>query len=171
MELNNDSKILEIGCCCGYRLNQLCKVINCNLYGQDLSPFAIDYGKEMYPNINFKQGNILNITYKEKFDVIICGFFLYYIASTDLNKIILKIKELLKPQGYLLIYDFYKKDFMEKNCKIRENLMMHKMDHSKLFLELSEFHLIARNILTDDANNYYKNLDCAIAVDLLYKHN
>ena len=133
IDTNKKLKILEIGCGNGFRLSEIQKYSNHLLTGIDLSEKAINEGKSNYPYINFIHGDINDIDLTDTYDVIICGFFLYYIAQQNLDNIINKINKNLNNNGKLIIIDFYSKNYVEKNCIHRENLIMHKMDHSKLF--------------------------------------
>ena len=171
IDKNKKLKILEIGCGNGFRLSEIQKYSNHLLTGIDLSEKAINEGKNNYPYINFIFGDINDIALTDTYDVIICGFFLYYIAQQNLDNIINKINKNLNNNGKLIIIDFYSKNYVEKNCIHRENLIMHKMDHSKLFTNNLNYILLSRNTILDDCNNYAdSDINRYVTIDLLHKY-
>jgi len=163
--------ILEIGCSDGSRLDQLNGRVNANLFGIDISSRAIDEGKCKFKDISLTCNNFLDESYEgQKFDVVICGFFLYYILKEDLSRIVFKIDSILKDNGHLIVTDFFSKGYMEKKCTHRENLFMHKMDHSKLFLAYPNYAHISRHTIADDVKSFdIKDLDGRLTVDVLQK--
>ena len=171
IDTNKKLKILEIGCANGFRLSQIQKYSNHSLTGIDLSEKAINEAKNNYPKINFICDNFNDMILTDRYDVIICGFFLYYIAQEDLDNIITKINKHLNNNGKLIIIDFYSKNYIEKICIHRENLLMHKMDHSKLFTNNLNYILLSRNTILDDGNNYAdSDINKYVTVDLLHKY-
>ena len=170
--VNNGASIdiLEIGCSDGSRLNRLHERVDANLFGIDISSRAIGEGKCKFKDISLTCNNFLDESYEgQKFDVVICGFFLYYILKEDLSRIVFKIDSILKDNGHLIMTDFFSKEYMEKKCTHRENLFMHKMDHSKLFLAYPNYAHISRHTISDVLSFDIKDLDRRVTVDVLQK--
>ena len=171
--VNNGTSIdiLEIGCSDGSRLNKLNGRVNANLFGIDISSRAIDEGKCKFKDISLTCNNFLDESYEgQKFDVVICGFFLYYVLKEDLSKVVFKIDSILKDNGHLVIIDFFSKSYMEKECFHRENLFMHKMDHSKLFLTYPNYAHISRHTIADDMKSFnVEGLGRRLTLDVLQK--
>ena len=51
-----------------------------------------------------------------------------------------------------------------------ENLIMHKMDHSKLFTNNLNYILLSRNTILDNCNNYVIRINRYVTIDLLHKY-
>jgi SAM-dependent methyltransferase len=65
--------IIEIGCGTGELLNHIYFRFNKNLTGTDLSLEAINFAKENYKNIEFKQLNVLEQEVGRVYDLAICS--------------------------------------------------------------------------------------------------
>ena len=144
-------KVLEIGCSNGRSLNNYKnylkrKKIKCECYGIDLSKKAIKDGRKKYNNLKFFNYSSLQLEkFNFKFDLIICGFFLYLLDRQYIFEQFDKITKLLNDNGFLIINDF-EPIFPHFNRSVHnKSLNSYKMNYSK-FLE---------------ASNYYK---------LIYKH-
>jgi SAM-dependent methyltransferase len=109
IKVNN---ILEIGCANGRKLEKYkayfkSKKQYVNCYGIDLSSLAIKNGKKKYKNLKLFNYSSLQISkFKTKFDLIICGYFLYLLDREYLFKQFDLIFERLNTNGHLLIVDF-----------------------------------------------------------------
>ena len=74
-KLENDSKILDIGCGTGKYTNLLTKE-GMDVIGVDISSSAIEIAKKSYPKSKFKVGDATNLDFpKNNFDVILCSGF------------------------------------------------------------------------------------------------
>lgn len=106
------SSILEIGCANGFQLDFYGtelknKGLKKNLYGIDISNIAIKEGKKKYPKLNLYNIDSLKISkLNKKFDLVICGFFLYYIKRENIFEQFDQIIKNLKKNAYLIIHDF-----------------------------------------------------------------
>ena len=78
--------ILEIGCANGIKLNEYQKNLNSKInYGIDLSSEAIKSGKKKFKKLKLIKLPSLEIEkIKIKFDLIICGFFLYLLDREEI---------------------------------------------------------------------------------------
>ena len=96
---NNKKKILDYGCGVGINLGMLSKFGKVFYY--DNSRLAINYVRKNYPNKKF----FININklykYKKKFDLIVATDVIEHIKND--KKEIIKISDLLKKDGYILI--------------------------------------------------------------------
>ena len=76
---------------------------------------AIKEGKLLFKDVHLKNGFFENNLFKnEKFDLIICGFFLFLTPPEKILKIFSKIDDKLNYNGHVIIYDFYNKGFHKK---------------------------------------------------------
>ena len=77
--------VLEIGCGSGHRLKQISQTLKADGYGVEPSSEAVDYIKNSFPSLEAKVGFGDDVPYKNKFDLVHLGFFLYLVdreAST-----------------------------------------------------------------------------------------
>jgi ubiquinone/menaquinone biosynthesis C-methylase UbiE len=104
VNINKDTKLLDIGCCTGHH----CKIFKDNkakVIGLDKSKAAIKQAKKNYPKCKFVLGNTLNMDLfdKESFNVLTCFYFtLYYIKNKE--QFFKNCYYWLKPGGYLAIH-------------------------------------------------------------------
>jgi len=91
-------KVLDIGCSSGMVDFFLADNFN-SILGIDIDPAAIELAKSNYhsKNIDYRLGNIDNISITEKFDLIICNSVLEHVPDQDI--LLKNIKSLLKPSG------------------------------------------------------------------------
>ena len=73
-----------------------------------------------------------------KFDLIICGFFLFMLPPSKILNLFSKIDFCLKNGGHIIINDFYNKSnsFKIKNYKHEKKLKVYRWDYKKVFLSL-----------------------------------
>jgi ubiquinone/menaquinone biosynthesis C-methylase UbiE len=105
----NPKNILEIGCGTGIKLDFIRKElkISKNCIGIDLSKKAINYGTKKFKDLKLYRMSSLDIyKIKKKFDLVICGFFLYLLDRHNIFKQFNLIYEKINYNGYLLIEDF-----------------------------------------------------------------
>jgi ubiquinone/menaquinone biosynthesis C-methylase UbiE len=132
-------KILEIGSSTGYLLESLRINFNCQCYGIDTSKSAITEGKKLFKNINLTYGMFEDSKLKNlKFDLIICGFFLFMLPPSKILNLFSKIDLSLKNEGHVVINDFYNKSnsFKVKDYKHEKKLKVYRWDYKKAFLSL-----------------------------------
>ena len=131
--------ILEIGSSTGYLLESLRTNLNSQCFGIDTSKSAITEGKKLFKNVNLSYGMFENSKLKNlKFDLIICGFFLFMLPPSKILNLFSKIDFCLKNGGHIIISDFYNKSnsFKIKNYKHEKKLKVYRWDYKKVFLSL-----------------------------------
>jgi hypothetical protein len=111
--------------------------------GIDLSKKSISEGKKLYKRITFKNISSLQINKIHiKFDIIICGFFLYLLDREEIFNQFNLIYKKLKTDGYLIIEDFDPM-FKHSNKNIHhKNLKSFKMNYSNFLEESGLFKMI-----------------------------
>jgi ubiquinone/menaquinone biosynthesis C-methylase UbiE len=144
--LNNikSASILEIGCANGknlFQYQQLLKAKSC--VGIDLSSKAIKEGKKKFKSLKLYNLSSLELNkLNSKFDLIICGFFLYLLDREEIFNQFGQIYKYLNPQGYLIIEDFDPL-FKHTNRNIHQkNLKSFKMSYDNFLQESGLFKLI-----------------------------
>jgi 2-polyprenyl-3-methyl-5-hydroxy-6-metoxy-1,4-benzoquinol methylase len=168
--LNTDQlmAILDIGCALG---DFTSRVKNLNpqnqVYGIDISRNAINLVAKKYPNINFHVAALPNLCFKENFfDVVLCLEVLYYLNPEEREISLKNIKNILRPNGHVLlsgVLDGAKRYFDEK--QILElvskyfNIMVIKYNYAKIYTILEAKFLallsrieIVKNLLDSDKN-------------------
>ena len=93
---STDSKILDVGCGSGNLLQKFHKKGYTDLYGTDLG-----YIEKKGQDINFKKGDIYNIPFDKKFDVIISTHVLEHLY--DINKAVASLVNSLEDEGILYL--------------------------------------------------------------------
>lgn len=96
-------RILDIGCACGFYIDEIQKLNKCDVYGVEFSEWAIEYAKE---NLGLK-----NIYFQEKNDHFHFGdnyFDIVFLLGTiehviNPREMLAEINRMLKPEGLLMI--------------------------------------------------------------------
>lgn len=107
--INENSKVLEIGCTNGFSSIEINKLINCNVIGIDINKNSVENAnKKITENgldsqkISFEYGNAEDLRFKDnEFDLIICGNAMSFV--TNKIKAIDELKRVLKPNGFISI--------------------------------------------------------------------
>ena len=97
------SDVLEIGCGSGHRLNHISQTLKADGYGVEPSSEAVDFIKNSFPSLKAKVGFGDDVPYKNKFDLVHLGFFLYLVDRGDYLRCISEADRLLKSGGFLSI--------------------------------------------------------------------
>jgi ubiquinone/menaquinone biosynthesis C-methylase UbiE len=163
--------ILEIGCCNGKRLDQYRRCLGSRTtIGVDLSKKAIREGKKLHKKITFKNISSLEINkLKIKFDIIICGFFLYLLDREEIFNQFDLIYKILKNKGYLIIEDFDPL-FKHTNKSIHnKKLKSFKMNYSNFLEESGLFKIIYKirndeNFISNKNRKKFKSNDTSISL-------
>jgi SAM-dependent methyltransferase len=143
--------ILEIGCGTGIKLDFMRKELKTlkNCIGIDLSKKAIKYGKKNFTSIKLYKMSSLDIyKIKKKFDLVICGFFLYLLDREDIFKQFDLIYKKINYNGYLIIEDF-EPLFKHTNIDNRNknNLKIFKQSYTNFLINSGLFKLIYKSTL------------------------
>ncbi len=100
-QLNQQSRILDVGCGSGDFLNEIRKKHNCEIYGLDMSDTAVQSAKKFY-NIDVFKGNIFEAPWPENyFDIITAWHYLEHVNNPNQN--VQKMAQLLKPGGWIVL--------------------------------------------------------------------
>ena len=79
-----------------------------------------------------------------KYDIIICGFFLFTLPPSKILKLFSEIDSSLNDGGYVVIKDFYNKSnsFKIKDYRHEKKLKVYRWDYKKIFLSLPYYQKI-----------------------------
>ncbi len=99
------TSILDIGCGTGYLTNQIFEKLNPQkIIGCDIAPNMIKVARENYPNLEFIEANGENLLFEDgSFDLVISNAALQWM---DINKALIEIHRVLKPNGTLFFATF-----------------------------------------------------------------
>lgn len=163
-------KVLEIGCANGYRLNEINKKYNCEVFGIEPSAKAVEAGIIKYSNINLAVGTADKLPYKEKeFDLLIFGFCLYLCDRHDLFKIAAEADRVLQENGEVIILDFCTPFPYSNKYSHTEGVTSYKMDYSKMFLWNPDYHIRYKHIFSHNRSEKIEIIDDRICLDVLKK--
>ncbi|MHA1555664.1 MAG: class I SAM-dependent methyltransferase [Candidatus Heimdallarchaeota archaeon] len=112
LQLKGNEKILDICCANGKGTRILSKLVpKGSIYGIDLNPgmiaFANSKNTEEYQNTDFRIGDCAKIPFNDRtFDVVTATLALHELPTSLLKSVMNEIKRVLKPNGYLFVFDF-----------------------------------------------------------------
>lgn len=160
------SKLLEIGCSAGYRLNALKDLYpESEIYGIEPSQKAIDFGKENYKEVNFIHGTADNLSHFEdnSIDIIIVGFVFYVIDRNILFKVMAEIDRVLKNGGVMIIIDFFSESSLKNAYQHIEEFeaYSYKQNYEEIFTASKLYYLLDKSTYShskktlDASNDYY----------------
>ena len=142
---NHKINVLEIGCGNGDRIKYLknLKLKNLNISGVDpASDFAFS-----------KKGATYNLPFKNNtFNLVYYAFCLYMVKPEDLINTLYECNRVTKKKSWIIIYDFYSKNFIKKKYK-HFNTQIIKMDYTKMFSWIPGY-LIKNQVFFDYENNF-----------------
>src|SRR6056297_1224175 len=99
--LNQNSKILDLGCGNGEKAHYIGK-LGFNVVGIDASEEAINYAKKNFPAVKFYKKDALSTKFKENsFDAIIAIAVFHCFLEKDRKKYIKEINRILKKRGLI----------------------------------------------------------------------
>lgn len=129
--INENSRVLEIGCTNGFSSLEINKLTNCNVIGIDINKNSVENANERialnYLNkdkIKFDYGNAEDLSQFEDgiFDLIICGNAMSFVSNK--SKAFNELIRVLKPNGFISIVPIWYKEEPDMNVinKVNEVL-------------------------------------------------
>lgn len=157
---DDTTRLLEVGCVEGRRLQWISKNLGIRCYGIEPSAKAVALAQKL--GVEAIQGTADRLPdADETFDFLVFGFCLYLCDRDDLFRIACEANRVLKPNAWLIIHDFYANAPMQRDYHHRTGLYSFKMDYRTLFdwhpAYTCFFHELkhhATNELTDDPNEW-----------------
>ena len=153
--IKSDETILEVGSSYGKNLSHFHKETGAKVYGTEPSRKAISFGKKKYPFINFINGTINDTNLPpQKFNHVILGFCLYIIDYKTLPLITFQVDRLLKPGGFVHIFDFDSKYPQLVPYTHDNRIQVNKMDFSNIFTVYPNYFLVEKGSWSHQANMF-----------------
>jgi SAM-dependent methyltransferase len=115
-----DKNVIELGSGNGKSINSINKQNPKKLVGIDFSEEAIKLCKKNFEG-EFYVKNILDLKYKNEFDVVLCRYVLNNMIEEERIKVVKSIKDALDENGVVLFEDFAIRDFRMKGNEIEKN--------------------------------------------------
>jgi ubiquinone/menaquinone biosynthesis C-methylase UbiE len=164
------SKVLEIGCSNGSRLQKLREVTQWDCYGLEPSAKGVSQAEER--GIHAVQGTADKLPWTDAyFDVVIFGFCLYLCDRADLFKIAAEADRVLKNPGWMAVLDFYSVASKENTYSHCAGVMSHKMDYSLLFSWHPFYTCYSHRVVDHASVDYTDKSDDWMSVTVLRKND
>lgn len=133
-----DLKILEIGCCCGYNLEYLCRKYGFEGYGIEPSSEAVSHGNDLVKDRSEKivliKGTADELPFEEdEFDIVMIGFCMFWVDRKYIMRIVAEVDRVLKEEGVLAIWDFDTRIPFKRDNLHNKNVLTYKYDLAQLF--------------------------------------
>jgi SAM-dependent methyltransferase len=126
--------VLDVGCGLGGTANYIkTKLHGATICGIDIDSAAVDYAKSKYHNIDFFEGDILDIDntfQKNKFQLIY--MFNVFYAISEQNKCLKKLSTVAKPGAVLAIFDYTRKNNNDFQLNDLSGRQMHPIEIDNL---------------------------------------
>ena len=137
--------VLEIGCADGYRLQWIHDEFGSDVYGNELSISVMEEGEKVNKDVCFNQGSADCIVAFQQFDLIIYGFCMYLVDTTELFRVANQCNLKLVDGGHIIIWDY---EPTGKSHEFRpylhaDGVREHHMDFSKMFTWHPDYELKA----------------------------
>lgn len=140
--LNNNSKVLDVGCAKGFLLYELKKHLpNLTIEGIDISDYAIKNAKKEIKKY-LRVGNAIDLPYADRsFDLVLSIVTLHNLKKENLKKALSEISRVTKKNSFITL-DAYSNDEEKRNMEdwnLTAETMMSKEEWKTFFIE-SNFH-------------------------------
>ncbi|MCI5066468.1 class I SAM-dependent methyltransferase [bacterium] len=100
------------------------------------------------------------------YDLIIYGFFAYYVTDSELSEVKKNLLQALKPGGYLFVYDFLARESVHYPDKRNPKLNVYKRNLSFWLNHFSEFDLIDFRLFDNDKIHSNRHRESHAAIDM-----
>ena len=166
------SKVLEIGCSHGHRLNRIAEELEMSGFGIDPSYKAIKFMIEEYPHLNAVTGFADEIPFEQSFDLIHLGFFLYLVDRSLILKCMSEVDRLVRPGGFISILDFDTPLFYSNDYSHKKGVKTFKQNNASILLASHQYSLVNKysfSLDNIDGFNFTPKIDNRVSLQLLYK--
>lgn len=173
LDINSHIKknnVLEIGASYGYNINYLYQKYGINGYGVEPSLKAVEYGHDVFPQINLTRGTADELNFEdESFDIVILGFFLYSLDRKYLLKVIAEADRVLKTNGLLVFNDFDTKNSFKRKNIHSDYVPTFKHSISKIIESDPQYFLVYRDVYGGTQGSFPVEIQERCALNVFYK--
>ncbi|MAJ13380.1 MAG: hypothetical protein CMN44_00195 [SAR116 cluster bacterium] len=166
---NEINKILEVGCGTGHGLNQIATNLKADGFGLEPSTDAVKYANNRFGSLNVQVGFGDAIPFKEEFDLVHLGFFLYLTDRKYYLKCISEADRMLKFGGFLSIIDFETPYPYSNLYSHNENILSHKHKNSDVFVASGLYTIVNKYQYSHENFFFDKKIDARVSLTLLFK--
>lgn len=138
--------VLEIGCSNGWRLAKLRDTYNCQIMGVEPGEQAcIEAAKNRVP-VWRATADALPLP-NAAYDLVICGFFIYFADPVDYFKIVAEADRVLQDGGYLIIFDFVSARPFKRGYAHHKDIFSYHFDPPTLWLSHPGYRRVAERFI------------------------
>ena len=171
--IQDEYKILEIGCSDGTKLNCLKSLIKTqgnSFYGIDPSNLAIEEGNNNFTDIELLVGSSDYLPYENNyFDMVIVGFCLYLVDRDLIFKTVSEIDRVLKESRILAITDFDTTSPYKNEYSHAKGVYAYKNSYYKFFEGGNHYTLADKVSFNHYSNKFEHNIDERLSTTILFK--
>ncbi len=154
-DLSGVRSVAELGCCNGYRLDELRRRLPdaMRFAGVDASADAVADGAALFPGLELRQGVLNDIPMEGPFDLVVVNFVLHWVDRSTLARSMAEIDRLVGDSGLLVLGDFLP-DFAQRRAYHHlegEQVFTYKQDYVRMFEALGTYRELARVTFDHDA--------------------
>jgi ubiquinone/menaquinone biosynthesis C-methylase UbiE len=166
------NSILEIGCCDGLKLYQLCTGLDATGYGIDPSERAVRRGNERFSQsgVELSVGLAETLRYADHaFDLVYFGFCLYVVDRQTLERSLREAHRVLKPGGFLAITDFDPSVPHTRPYHHRAGMFSYKDNYAQALVSPGFYQLIYKHSFSHSQAYFDVNSDERVSTSILFK--
>jgi ubiquinone/menaquinone biosynthesis C-methylase UbiE len=168
-DVREGAALLEIGCGEGSRLAWLQDNLRLRCAGVDPSAKAVEAAAAR--GVDARQATADHLPFADAgFDLVVFGFCLYLCDRADLFRIACEADRVLKPQGWLVILDFYSPTPRKRAYHHKAGLFSYKMDYRTLFTWNPAYTTYSHRVRNHADGAYTDVADDWVAVSVLRKN-
>jgi ubiquinone/menaquinone biosynthesis C-methylase UbiE len=169
---NQISRILEVGCAAGHKVEQLASELEAEPFGIDPSEKAIRAAIERTNNSkNFVVGTVDRMDFLDSsFDTVFVAFCMYLVSREELEKAIREIDRVLTSGGFLIIEDFDPGTDHKVAYSHHGDITTYKSDYAKLFLNLGKYYLLEKQSFSHSSKHFTDENNERISIQILHKN-
>lgn len=161
-------KLLEVGCGEGKRLQWMAENLGLQCYGVEPSEKAVAHASTKV--VKVVQGTADQLDFESQtFDFVVFGFCLYLCDRDDLFQIAREAHRVLKPNGWLVIHDFFAETPRFREYHHLPGILSYKMDYRRLFDWHPDYACYSHVIGAHSANAYTDDQGEWVATSIIRK--
>ena len=165
------SKILEVGCAAGHKVESLATDFDAEPFGIDPSARAVDTAvKRTGKSKNFRIGTADKIEFPDSnFDLVFVAFCLYLVSREALDVSINEIDRVLKDGGFLVLEDFDPGIDLSRDYIHHPDITTYKSNYGNHFLNMGNYYLVEKRSFSHTTEYLAEDINERISIQILQK--